>query len=54
MHYFMSSRVSKKDFGWLTKLFFPKFKLEGQYKMDGRILLLPLNGEGHMVIEIGK
>uniref|UniRef100_A0A1I8PC62 Hemolymph juvenile hormone binding protein n=1 Tax=Stomoxys calcitrans TaxID=35570 RepID=A0A1I8PC62_STOCA len=46
------SRVSKKDFGWLTKLFLPNFKLEGQYKMDGRILLLPLNGEGHMIIDI--
>ncbi|XP_075147650.1 protein takeout-like [Haematobia irritans] len=46
------SRVSKKNFEWLTKLFFPTFKLEGQYKMDGRILLLPLNGEGHMMIEI--
>ncbi|XP_013108603.1 circadian clock-controlled protein daywake [Stomoxys calcitrans] len=46
------SRVSKKNSGWLTKLFFPNFKIEGQYKMDGRILLLPLNGEGHMFIEI--
>ncbi|KAM7359406.1 circadian clock-controlled protein daywake-like [Cochliomyia hominivorax] len=46
------SKVSKKDFSWLTKIFIPKFKLEGHYKMDGRILLLPLNGEGHFVIEI--
>ncbi|XP_065364604.1 protein takeout [Calliphora vicina] len=46
------SKVSKKDFSWLTKIFMPKFKLEGHYKMDGRILLLPLNGEGHFVIEI--
>ncbi|XP_061397269.1 uncharacterized protein LOC133332915 [Musca vetustissima] len=46
------SRVSKKDFSWLTKLFFPKFKIEGHYKMDGRVLLLPLKGEGQMVIEI--
>ncbi|KNC20584.1 hypothetical protein FF38_00427 [Lucilia cuprina] len=46
------SKVSKKDFSWLTKIFIPKFKLEGHYKMDGRVLLLPLNGEGHFVIEI--
>ncbi|XP_037825567.1 protein takeout-like [Lucilia sericata] len=46
------SKVSKKDFSWLTKIFMPKFKLEGHYKMDGRVLLLPLNGEGHFVIEI--
>ena len=47
-------RVSKKDFSWLTKIFIPKFRLEGHYKMDGRVLLLPLNGEGHFFIEIGK
>ncbi|TMW43056.1 hypothetical protein DOY81_011863 [Sarcophaga bullata] len=46
------SKVSKKDFSWLTKIFLPKFRLEGHYKMDGRILLLPLNGEGHFFIEI--
>ncbi|XP_073814733.1 protein takeout-like [Musca autumnalis] len=46
------SRVSKKDFSWLTKLVFPKFKIQGHYKMDGRVLLLPLKGEGQMVIDI--
>ncbi|XP_005176457.1 protein takeout [Musca domestica] len=46
------SRVSKKDFSWLTKLFCPKFKIEGHYKMDGRVLLLPLRGEGQMLIDI--
>ncbi|XP_050317409.1 uncharacterized protein LOC126751295 [Bactrocera neohumeralis] len=46
------SKVSKKDYSWETKVFIPKLRLEGQYKMSGKILLIPLNGAGHMFIEI--
>lgn len=49
-----SLRVSKKDYSWETKVYVPKLRLEGQYKMAGKILLIPLNGAGHMFIEIGK
>ncbi|XP_017480867.1 PREDICTED: uncharacterized protein LOC108370117 [Rhagoletis zephyria] len=48
------SKVSKKDYSWETKIYIPKLRLEGQYKMAGRILLIPLNGAGHMFIEIEK
>ncbi|KAH8311346.1 hypothetical protein KR044_005735 [Drosophila immigrans] len=46
------SRVSKKDFHWQTKIFLPKMRLDAKYKMQGRILLIPLSGEGNMFIEI--
>ncbi|XP_036213713.1 protein takeout [Bactrocera oleae] len=46
------SKVSKKDYSWETKVYVPKLRLEGQYKMAGKILLIPLNGAGHMFIEI--
>ncbi|XP_054726326.1 uncharacterized protein LOC129236131 [Anastrepha obliqua] len=48
------SKVSKKDYSWETKIYIPKLRLEGQYKMAGKILLIPLNGAGHMFIEIEK
>lgn len=37
------SNVSKKDYSWLTKVQIPKMRLEGNYNMNGRILLIPLN-----------
>ncbi|KAL7727917.1 hypothetical protein ACLKA6_019479 [Drosophila palustris] len=46
------SRVSKKDFGWQTKIFLPKLRLDAKYKMLGRILLIPLSGSGNIFIEI--
>ncbi|KAH8358406.1 hypothetical protein KR093_000043 [Drosophila rubida] len=46
------SRVSKKDFSWQTKIFLPKMRLDAKYKMEGRILLIPLSGAGNIFIEI--
>ncbi|KAH8338441.1 protein takeout [Drosophila kikkawai] len=46
------SRVSKKDFGWQTKIYLPKMRLDGKYDMAGRILLIPLSGSGKIFIEI--
>ncbi|XP_067619302.1 protein takeout [Eurosta solidaginis] len=48
------SRVSKKDYSWETKIYIPKLRLDGHYKMAGKILLIPLNGAGRMFIEIDK
>ncbi|EDW05259.1 uncharacterized protein Dmoj_GI10889 [Drosophila mojavensis] len=48
----MESRVSKKDFGWQTKVYLPKMRLDATYQMAGRILLIPLSGSGHLYIEI--
>ncbi|BFF92628.1 uncharacterized protein DMAD_10643 [Drosophila madeirensis] len=46
------SRVSKKDFNWQTKIYLPKMRLDGKYRMAGRILLIPLSGSGNIFIEI--
>ncbi|XP_062123280.1 uncharacterized protein LOC133836706 [Drosophila sulfurigaster albostrigata] len=46
------SRVSKKDFSWQTKIFLPKTRMESKYKMEGRILVIPLSGSGNMVMEV--
>ncbi|XP_067619301.1 protein takeout-like [Eurosta solidaginis] len=46
------NKVNRKDFSWITKMFIPKMRLEGNYKMEGRLLLIPLRGSGKMFIEI--
>ncbi|XP_022213924.2 uncharacterized protein LOC111068598 [Drosophila obscura] len=46
------SKVSKKDFSWLTKIYLPTMRLDCKYKMIGRILLVPLRGGGDMSMEI--
>ncbi|XP_017480866.1 PREDICTED: uncharacterized protein LOC108370115 [Rhagoletis zephyria] len=46
------SRVSKRDFNWITKIFLPKMRMDAVYKMEGQILLIPLRGSGKMFIEI--
>ncbi|XP_055622304.1 protein takeout-like isoform X1 [Toxorhynchites rutilus septentrionalis] len=38
--------VSSKDFSWETHIQLPKMRLEGNYHMQGRILVIPLNGHG--------
>uniref|UniRef100_A0A182W486 Protein takeout n=1 Tax=Anopheles minimus TaxID=112268 RepID=A0A182W486_9DIPT len=38
--------VSNKDFSWETHIRLPKMRLEGNYHMQGRILVIPLNGHG--------
>ncbi|KAH8311345.1 hypothetical protein KR044_005734 [Drosophila immigrans] len=45
-------RVSKKDYSWKTKVFIPKTRMDAKYKMEGRILIIPLTGTGNMVVEI--
>ncbi|ALC45585.1 CG14259, partial [Drosophila busckii] len=46
------SKVSKKDFSWQTKIYLPKLRLDGNYKMAGRILLIPLMGAGRILLDI--
>lgn len=46
------SRVSKKDFSWETKVFLPQMRIDANYKMNGKILLIPLSGSGKMFIDI--
>ncbi|BFF92625.1 uncharacterized protein DMAD_10640 [Drosophila madeirensis] len=46
------SKVSKKDFSWLTKIYLPTMRLDCKYQMIGRILLVPLRGGGEMFLEI--
>lgn len=37
------NQVNSKDFGWITTVNLPKMRLEGNYHMMGRILVIPLN-----------
>ncbi|XP_037943658.1 uncharacterized protein LOC119676491, partial [Teleopsis dalmanni] len=46
------SKVSKKDFSWDTKIFLPKMRMDADYTMEGKILLIPLQGKGTIFIEI--
>lgn len=39
----IENQVSSKDFSWLTTVTLPKLRLEGNYHMQGRILVIPLN-----------
>ncbi|XP_059610660.1 protein takeout-like [Phlebotomus argentipes] len=45
------SKVSPKDFSWETTFFLPKVRIEGIYSMQGRILIIPLNGRGKCWLE---
>lgn len=39
-------RVNPIDYSWETHLMVPKIRIEGNYHMQGRILVIPLNGHG--------
>ncbi|XP_031620599.1 protein takeout [Contarinia nasturtii] len=42
----IESKVNPIDYSWETHLFVPKIRIEGNYHMQGRILVIPLNGHG--------
>uniref|UniRef100_A0A1A9W9I5 Uncharacterized protein n=1 Tax=Glossina brevipalpis TaxID=37001 RepID=A0A1A9W9I5_9MUSC len=48
----IESRVNRNDFSFLMKLHLPQLRLTGQYKLDGRILLLSLKARGEMSMEL--
>lgn len=48
------SRVSNIDYSWETRFSLPKMRVEGQYNMQGRILIIPLNGKGKCWMEPEK
>lgn len=39
----IENTVSSKDYSWQTTIRLPKMRLEGNYHMVGRILVIPLN-----------
>lgn len=39
----LENQVSSKDYSWITTIKLPKMRLEGNYHMRGRILVIPLN-----------
>lgn len=39
----VENQVSSKDYSWQTTIRLPKMRLEGNYHMVGRILVIPLN-----------
>lgn len=47
----VESRVSSKDLSWETRINLPLVRLEAIYKMKGRILIIPLNGNGRLWLE---
>lgn len=50
----VQNRVSAEDYSWETQLFLPKIRIEGNYHMQGRILVIPLNGHGKCWFEPSK
>lgn len=46
--------VFKKDYSWKTTFTLPVMKLQGDYSLFGRILLIPLNGRGQVFLDAGK
>lgn len=43
----VENHVSSKDYSWVTTIRLPKMRLEGNYHMMGRILVIPLNVSSH-------
>lgn len=39
----VENQVNSKDYSWVTTIKLPKLRLEGNYLMMGRILVIPLN-----------
>lgn len=39
----IENQVNNKDYSWITTVKLPKMRLEGNYHMMGRILVIPLN-----------
>lgn len=39
----VENQVNHKDYNWVTTIKLPKMRLEGNYHMQGRILVIPLN-----------
>lgn len=46
--------VFKKDYSWKTTFTLPVMKLQGDYSLFGRILLIPLNGRGQVFLDAGE
>ncbi|XP_055904447.1 circadian clock-controlled protein daywake-like [Eupeodes corollae] len=46
--------VDEKDYSWKTKFFLPKLRIDGDYKVNGRLLALTLKGAGGFFIELEK
>jgi len=44
-------RVFKKDYSWKTTFTLPEMKLQADYSLFGRILLIPLNGKGQVFLD---
>lgn len=47
-------RVNPVDYSWETHLMVPKIRIDGNYHMQGRILVIPLNGHGKCWFEPSK
>ncbi|KAG5671079.1 hypothetical protein PVAND_001293 [Polypedilum vanderplanki] len=47
----VQNQVSNKDYSWITSVKLPKLRMEGNYHMNGRILVIPLNGRGKCFFE---
>lgn len=39
----VQNQVSAKDYSWITLIKLPKIRLEANYRMQGQILIIPLN-----------
>lgn len=53
-YYYYYHRVNPIDYSWETHLKVPKIRIEGNYHMQGRILVIPLNGHGKCWFEPSK
>lgn len=45
----IENQVSSKDYSWVTTVKLPKMRLEGNYHMMGRILVIPLNVRNYLI-----
>lgn len=54
MSFVYFSSVNHKDYSWQTTFTLPKMRIEGNYHMQGRILVVPLNGHGKCFFEPRK
>lgn len=53
LHFFLSSSASLDKYTLFTESLSPELRLEAEYNLNGRILLLPIQGQGPCTITLG-
>lgn len=52
--WFLFARVNPNDYSWETYLYVPHIVFESDYKLNGNIMGIPMNGDGKSKVDLSK